>query len=379
MTDFTPEASLTIEYCALQIATLIERSKIEQFNSQLQFTPSEISDILNALPSGMNMDFHIHASAIHQGIHHFKKSLTRRGFHCVEMFASDDRIPKFFDLGENLRKGYHLKFPIVIVGEEKRSIDDLCTDIASTRDDLFKLHKYKQSKYLKGFYVYNEILKGPIKDCVDYNTPAVIKHETGKSFETVSEKKKKNNVKRILEHIDEMVGEENVTVYLEFAYNLNKKRQKENKNNDDKNYNNNDNDNYDNNNDNDSINDDHERINDVELLSELRMISNDVGVKEAMKEIGIKYNTATIEEKTKILKLFDAAKSACDQILSDEQISEIEITSMTHELLQETELSNIKKTAISRLNRNRGKILKKRGRKFSKQVESEVEELLQQE
>ena len=168
MTDSILEASLTIEYCALQIAKLIERSKIEQFNSQLQFSPSEITNILNALPSGMNMDFHVNASAIHQGIHHLKKSLTRREFSCVEMFPYDDRIPKFFELEENLRKGYHLKFPIVIVGDENRSIDDLSADVASTRDDMFKLHRYKQSKYLKGFYIYNEFLKGPIKDCDDY-------------------------------------------------------------------------------------------------------------------------------------------------------------------------------------------------------------------
>ena len=91
MTDSILEASLTIEYCALQIATLIERSKIEQFNPQLQFSPSEITNILNALPSGMNMVFHVHASAIYQRIHHLKKSLTRRGFSYVEMFAYDDR------------------------------------------------------------------------------------------------------------------------------------------------------------------------------------------------------------------------------------------------------------------------------------------------
>ena len=49
-----------------------------------------------------------------------------------------------------------------MIAEENRSIDDLCTDIASARDDMFKLNRYKQSKYLKGFYVYDEILKGPI-------------------------------------------------------------------------------------------------------------------------------------------------------------------------------------------------------------------------
>ena len=58
MSDLTPEASLTLEYCALQIATLIERSKIKHFISALQFSPSEISYTLNELPYGMNMDFH---------------------------------------------------------------------------------------------------------------------------------------------------------------------------------------------------------------------------------------------------------------------------------------------------------------------------------
>ena len=369
MTDSILEASLTIEYCALQIAKLIERSKIEQFNSQLQFSPSEITNILNALPSGMNMDFHVNASAIHQGIHHLKKSLTRREFSCVEMFPYDDRIPKFFELEENLKKGYHLKFPIVIVGDENRSIDDLSADIASTRDDMFKLHRYKQSKYLKGFYIYNEFLKGPIKDCDDYKTPAVVKYKTRKSFETVSEKTKKNNAKRILEKLDVMVGEENVTLYLEFASNLNKKCQKSNKNNDDKNCNNNNNDD---NNDDDNIDDDYGKLNDAELFSKTSMIANETNVKEAIKKIGNKYNTTTVEEKIQILNLFDAAKSACNSILSDEQICENEIISMTHELLQETGLSNINKRAISRLINKRGKILKRRGRKINQQFESEL-------
>jgi hypothetical protein len=76
--------------------------------------------------------------------------------------------------------------------------------------------------------------------------------------------------------IDDIVGEENVTMYLDSVNKLNNKRLKvENENGFD-------------NNGNDS---------DIELFTDAQMIANDFSVKEIMKTMKKKYNTTTNEEK----------------------------------------------------------------------------------
>ena len=101
--------------------------------------------------------------------------------------------------------------------------------------------------------------------------------------------------------IDDIVGEENVTMYLDSVNKLNNKRLKvENENE----FDNNGND------------------NDIELFTNAQMIANDFSVKEIMKTIKKKYNTTTSEEKYQILNLIDAARNACNLILPDDIIND---------------------------------------------------------
>ena len=165
------------------------------------------------------------------------------------------------------------------------------------------------------------------------------------------QKKQKKNAKRILDMIDETVGEQNVTMYLDFVNKLNNKRRKVG------------NENRVNNNEND---------NDMQLFTNAHMIANDFSVKEIIKTMKKKYNTTTNEEKYQIIKLIDAARNACNLILPDEIISNNEIVSITHKLMEETGLCNISKRAILRLINNKGIILQKRGRKINKNFESEL-------
>jgi hypothetical protein len=151
--------------------------------------------------------------------------------------------------------------------------------------------------------------------------------------------------------IDDIVGEENVTMYLDSVNKLNNKRLKvENENE----FDNNGND------------------NDIELLTTAQMIENDFSMKEIMITMKKKYYTTTSEEKYQILNLIHAARNACNLILPDDIINDKEIISMTHKPLEDTGLCNINKRAILRLHNNKGNILKKRGRKINKNFESEV-------
>jgi hypothetical protein len=341
-------AGLSVEYCAFMIAIMVERCRYTKLQSVPQSSPAEIAQTLNSLPGGSNREFHVDADALHQGVHHFKRFLHSRGFSVIEMYSEQDRLKEYNDLGAHSKKGYHLKFPEIIDHEETRSMSEIADDVVVSRDAMFKLYEIKESNYVKASYIFMEMhentKKIQIENEENYTSPTVVvnKFKTGKKVETVSEKTKKKNAKRILEMIDDIVGEENVTMYLDSVNKLNNKRLKAENEND-----------FDNN----GIN------NDIELFTNAQMIANDFSVKEIMKTMKKKYNTTTSEEKYQILNLIDAARNACNLILPDGIINDKEIISMTHKLLEDTGLCNINKRAILRLHNNKG---------INKNFESEV-------
>ncbi len=356
MSENWDSAGLTLEYCGFMIAIMVERCKVEMFQSNIQNSPVEVARILNSLPGGSNQEFNLDAEALHQGIHHFKRFVTSRGFLVIEMFSEKDRVQQYHDLKCHLKKGYNLKFP-QFIHEDLRSMSEISDAIISSRDSMFKMYKIRKSTYLKASYIFMEmhsnIKNTQIEKAENFTSPPLLanKFKTRKNVETVSEKTKKKNAKRILDMIDETVGEQNVTMYLDFVNKLNNKRRKVG------------NENRMTNNEND---------NDMQLFTNAHMIANDFSVKEIIKTMKKKYNTTTNEEKYQIIKLIDAARNACDLILPDEIISNNEIVSITHKLMEETGLCNINKRAILRLHNNKGIILRKRGRKINKDFESEL-------
>jgi hypothetical protein len=123
--------------------------------------------------------------------------------------------------------------------------------------------------------------------------------------------------------LDETVGEENITMYLDFVNKMNNKRKK--------------------------IKNDNRNVNNENEDDILLLVGNDFSVKEILKTMKKKYNTTTNEEKCQNLNLFGTARSACNLILSDETINDGEVMSMTHKLMEDTGLCNISKRAILRL------------------------------
>ena len=70
--------------------------------------------------------------------------------------------------------------------------------------------------------------------------------------------------------------------------------------------------------------------------------------------------------------MIEAAKNTYDLMFTDEVVSLNKLISMTHELLEESGLSNISKRSISYLYKRKDVILKKRGRKVNKNFEAEL-------
>jgi hypothetical protein len=157
MSEMWTAPGLALEYCAYIIAIMVERCGNDHFNTDLQFSPAEIAAILNSLPRGSNQDFNIDADALHQGVHHFKRFLTTRGFAVIEMYSEEDKIKEYYESGSNTKKGYHFKFPQIIVYEERRSMNEIANDVVISRDSIFKMYKVKKSLYLKASYIFMEM------------------------------------------------------------------------------------------------------------------------------------------------------------------------------------------------------------------------------
>ena len=118
MSDEFPQATLTVEFCGLQVATLLERCRIEKFNTNLQFSPLQISYILIELPSGKNQELHVYAEAVHHGIHLLKKMLVHRSFTVVVMNGESDRLAKYYELKGNAKRGHNLIFPTTKINDK---------------------------------------------------------------------------------------------------------------------------------------------------------------------------------------------------------------------------------------------------------------------
>jgi hypothetical protein len=230
MSETLSEAGLSLEYCAYMVAIMIERCRNDKFPSILQTSPAEIAATLNSLPGGSHQEFNIDAEALHQGVHHFKRFLISRGFSVIEMYGEGDRMKGFYDLGFHSKKGYHLKFPQFRMQEDMRSTHEISDAVVICRDAIFKMYKIKKSNYLKASYIFMEMhsndKKLQLENEINFLSPPIVvkKFRTRKNVDTVLEKTKEKNAKRILEMIDDTVGEENVTMYLDFVNKLNNKR-----------------------------------------------------------------------------------------------------------------------------------------------------------
>jgi hypothetical protein len=125
------EVSLTIEYCAFTVATMIERSKQLVHVEKPQYSSAALAELINALPSSSLESFSIDPVALHQGIKIFKKFLTNNGFHTVIMFSESDRIPAYHDLPADGYRGFHLILPEIGCDDsEVRTTESMLKSIA---------------------------------------------------------------------------------------------------------------------------------------------------------------------------------------------------------------------------------------------------------
>jgi hypothetical protein len=101
--------SLTVDYCAFMLAIVIVCHSVDTVNTNYQWSPEEISAILNDLPRAKHPNYHVNPVALKQGLLLFKRHLQKWGISHIKMYQEEKKPLEFFDLEES-RTSIEMKF-----------------------------------------------------------------------------------------------------------------------------------------------------------------------------------------------------------------------------------------------------------------------------
>lgn len=117
--------SIVADYCAFMIATMIERCSVIDFTALPQYSPKEISILLNQSKDYVMNKFYVDPCALHQGFHLYKRFLVNRGFYLVDLFSEEDKLKSFHTLKALSNKGYNIIFPTVIYDDSSKTVGEV--------------------------------------------------------------------------------------------------------------------------------------------------------------------------------------------------------------------------------------------------------------
>jgi hypothetical protein len=63
------EFSVEIDYCTFMVAIILYRHEVTVENAVIELTHDELAAEVNGLPFGDRPALHVHAGALHQGLH----------------------------------------------------------------------------------------------------------------------------------------------------------------------------------------------------------------------------------------------------------------------------------------------------------------------
>ena len=314
------------DYCAFMVSTMIELSRTTDFTGAPQFSQEAIAMKLSESHNLGRNELLIDPYALHHGIHLYKRYLTNLVYLVIDMFGEDHKLKQFYTLKGLPHRDYNLKFPTIISKEPRKSLRELLDSILQTRNSINKLYNITPTN--------NSSAASALLDIQDesnlpLNSPApaaLTHHFPRKPFLELSEEEKKINVSKFIGLIKSLTGEKDYETHLELLCKLkNKKRKKK------------------------SL---------AEERSEplYNAIKDDPRLKDCLSNR--KGKTLSLEEKRQIFNLFDSVRCSLETS-SGNDVDDAEVVDITHELIQQTGLSNVSKRSIEQLNSCRETISKK--------------------
>ena len=348
--------SLAEEYCAFTVAIVIVVHPRIALLASRQLSPSGLSSEVNNSEYGGSPDFSVNPLALHQGFHLFKKSIRKLGHTLIQMGCKGlPSVVEFMGLPEADR-GWDIIF-----------FNDTDLKIMTFRHELLdevktKAHYFMSQKGLEarssslseiGAVLWQRQLPTCRPAPITPKGPEIVKHKRRKSSNELTPRQLSNCGKKVIDMVasNMCVNNEGPLDYLIAAI-------KETRNP------------Y------DSV---CKKIfpgrdSDSNLDSTYEMVYDDIRVITSISGLPNKYVTFTNEEKNEVLKIFDIARGVLTEI---EGIQKDEInyhaSLTTKEVLKSLAgYSELVPSSIQRWNLNRGKLLKKTGRKVNSDFEASI-------
>ena len=129
------------------VSNILVRFEERLFSSEIQWTATEISEILNKEPSSQSADLHVNCAALSHGLSLFQKQLNKMGLVAVPVATLSKATPDFFDL-IGAQRSIELKFSSYSNNPpEKESFTNLMKRMIVIRDFLLIKNNYESSVF----------------------------------------------------------------------------------------------------------------------------------------------------------------------------------------------------------------------------------------
>jgi sporulation protein YlmC with PRC-barrel domain len=218
--------SIVADYCAFMIATMVERCSVIDFTALPQYSPEEISILLNQSRDYVMDEFYVDPRALHQGFHLYKRFLVSRGFYLVDMFSEEDKLKSFHTLKALSNEGYNVIFPTVIYDNSSKTLGEVYDSILVIRNSIFKTYKIEPSHYNTAAALLSQ-LNNTFNSIPNSSVPSKpTSFQSRKNFSQLTIKQKKRNAEKIKEFIEKNFGNDDVQAYIEFMNESNPKKKR---------------------------------------------------------------------------------------------------------------------------------------------------------
>ena len=104
----------------------------------------------------------------------------------IEMFGENEKIPEYFELMRDDKKGFHIRFPQSIWDKTEKTNSDMLTSISKMRDDMFKSINCSASVFERAIYLRMDLFYVPKivspdhTDDSSFMSPPVARNQTMK-------------------------------------------------------------------------------------------------------------------------------------------------------------------------------------------------------
>ena len=338
---------------------MLVRFEERLFSCEVQWTATDISEILNKQPSSQSADLYVNCAALSHGLSLFQKQLNKMGLVAVPVATLSKAIPDFFDL-IGAQRIIEVRFSSYSNNPPKNeSISNLIERMVAIRNSLLLKNNYDCSPYSSPSSVFGNLHYPMIQKILNKKNTDQKKHRVvRKSPSKLRKKAIRTSTGILVKSAEKEFGEKHSLFYLQSAVKIasDRKRKFDARDDDDKENN-------------------IEESEDEEGELELDMINdnfeNDDKIIQATADLPRKYIVFGEEDQNNMLNLLEIVREVASR-RDYKEVNNISISATAQILSEFPYYSQASERTLNRWYTSRDITSNKPGRKINEKFESEV-------